>query len=85
MENLILGVLSIIFILSIIILYRNNKVYNYRIELLDKVSEKADEDIKKGLDWETRYKKLKEVGYHEMIYKFWKPLDSFYDLEDLLK
>lgn len=54
---------------------RNHWVFNFRMEMLDKVSEAADDDIKKGRhNWLWRYDVLRSVSYNEMVYHFWKPL-----------
>ena len=69
-----LGVLGIIF--CFIILHRNEKVYKYRSKLSDNLFKKDD--------WKRRLEIYDSIDYDEMVYKFWKPLDSFYDLEELL-
>ena len=68
----------VILICCAYLLYRNQKIYSYRVELLRKISERATEDITNNIDWHWRYDTFESVSYDEMIYKFWKPLDSFY-------
>jgi len=64
--------------------YRNQKVYNYRTKLLNSVSSKIREDLgsNNGL-W--RYDEFEKITYDEMVWKFWIPVDKFYDLDKLLK
>lgn len=59
-------------------LIRNDMVAKYRHKLLDKVSEKSQEDIENGRDFNWRYDAFRAVEYEEMVNKFWKKLDSFY-------
>lgn len=79
MSNIIvltIGTLLVLF--CIFILIRNQKVYQYKIKIVEFVYEKSIEDANKGKESQWRWEKLDEVSYHEMMYKFWKPLDSFY-------
>lgn len=58
---------------------RNAKVYDYRMKLLDRVSDVARRDIDAGiLDWRWRYEELEDVEYFKHVLQFWKPIDSFY-------
>lgn len=74
-------ILIFIFLLTTVLVYigiRNTSVYNYRIRLNEKVSDRARADIRQNRDWRWRYEMLNEVSYDEMMFKFWRPLDSFY-------
>jgi len=46
--------------------------------LLNEIGKKFKEDIENEREWLWRYDKFDEVTYNEMMYKFWKPLSSFY-------
>jgi len=59
-------------------LWRNDRVYKYRLEILTRISKAADEDIREGRDWNWRYYEFHKIEYEQMFYKFWKPLDSFW-------
>jgi len=72
-------VMIIILMSSIYMFLRNNAVYKYRIGLLDRISKAAEEDINMGRDWRWRYDILHKVTYQEMVWKFWKPISSFYN------
>ena len=65
-------------LLSTIFLDRNNQVRDYRKGLLGRIAILANEDAANNRNWEWRYEKYNEVGYDEMLFKFWKSFDSFY-------
>lgn len=71
--------------LSLIMLIRNDQVHEYQIKMLHEASKKAKEDIKANRDWRWRYEEFEKVSYDEMVYKFWKPLNSFYKDKSFLK
>lgn len=58
---------------------RNNQVSKYRNELIQRVGALAQDDINNGRGWEWRWRAYETVSYDEMLRKFWKPLDSFYE------
>ena len=64
--------------ISMLMLLRNWLVSKYRGVLLSEISKKFKEDIENEREWLWRYDKFDEVTYNEMMYKFWKPLSSFY-------
>ena len=70
--------LIIVIFCGIWMLVRNKSVFDYRKNLLEKISKAAKKDIKNGKDWTWRYRVLETVTYNEMMWKFWKSLDSFY-------
>lgn len=85
----LLGALFGVFILS----RRSQAVYKYRIDLLDDLSAELEEDrywintqdISEVFNHITKversFAKFDEVSLDEMTFKFWKPLDSFYEDE----
>lgn len=60
---------------------RNNRVLRYRRDVLNRISDAAYIDIEHGNPWVWRYTLYDSVSYDEMLYKFWRPLDSFYPNE----
>lgn len=50
--------------------YRNDQVAAYRQAIIDRVFSFSD--------YKWRNDVYKSVSYNDMVYKFWKPLDSFY-------
>jgi len=84
--NIILAGITIIFILVIILFRRNMEVLKYRLHIIDLISEKNREELEVGIHYTgSRYKMFNQVSYDEMLLKFWKPLDSFFDLNNILK
>ena len=75
----------ILFANSVYFFFRNNAVYNYRQKILKKMAETDMKKIKQGVPFEELYiHTFDKPSYWEMLFKFWWPLDSFYD-EKLLK
>lgn len=64
---------------SIWMLFRNTRVYNFRMALIDLVSDLAREDIKAGLEYQWRYDYYQAVSYDKMFWSM-KPIKvaSFY-------
>lgn len=62
--------LLIIGVIMLFILYRNNKVLEFRLRVIDRVFRDAN--------YMKREKIFRSVSYYEMLFKFWKPLKSFY-------
>lgn len=75
--EIILGIYIVLVVLGVLLLIRNQQVYDFRIKLLNKMSENYQGNHEKF--WEMR-NAFYEVSYDEMLFKFWKPLDSFYDM-----
>lgn len=75
---MILVICLIVMALCVVLLFRNEAVYRYRMDLLSKVSDAAKRDISERKDFMWRYHAYSTVDYSEMVMKFWKPLDSFY-------
>jgi len=60
-------------------LVRNDKVGNYRKKIINRISKKNREEISRNLDYNGwRYDEFERVSYYTMVFKFWKPLSSFY-------
>jgi len=64
--------------ISMIFLKRNNTVIEYRQYILNQLLHCATQDILAGRDWQWRYDAIRMVTYDEMLYKFWRKLDTFY-------
>lgn len=71
-------ILLFLMIFCIYMLFRNIAVFNYRRKLLDQVSELAHIDVHQGKNWKWRLNYFESVSYDEMMFKFYKPLGSFY-------
>lgn len=63
---------------SLCMLLRNNAVYKIRMAIIDGMSVGARRDIEQGEDYKWRYAMFDSVSYKQMLFKFWKNLDSFY-------
>jgi hypothetical protein len=72
------------FATATIILVRNSATYKRRMELLGRISELSLAEINSGVydKWKARHDRLNATSYGEMIWKFWKPIRSFYQGED---
>lgn len=75
---MILAILIVMWTLCALLMYRNARVFQYRTELNHRISDLAQDDITSSLPWEWRYEEFNKVDYNSMLYKFWKPFDSFY-------
>ena len=69
---------------SIFMFVRNEYVFNFRKKMLGKISKGANLDIENKKDWRWRYVAFDAISYDMMMFKFWKPLDSFYENKDFL-
>ena len=67
-----------VLIWAAILMVRNNKVFTYRAELLDKIAHAARDDAEYGADWRWRFDVFHTVEYEDMVHQFWRPLDTFY-------
>lgn len=80
LASLIGGVLLVIWWL------RNNAVYRYRINLICQIQRRCYEDVDRGYyDWHWRFEAFDSIGYNEMVFKFWRPLESFYPDKSFIK
>ena len=68
--------------LSCYMLYRNERVGRERQRVLDICSRLAQVDIEAHRPWKQRYAYYDSVSYDEMLWKFWRPVKSFYDGSD---
>lgn len=70
----------LLLMVGVFFLVRNDKVYEFRMRLLHRVSEMCKKDAEQQLEWPWRYEQMGWVSYDEMVYKFWKPLraSAFY-------
>lgn len=61
---------------------RNTLVFRHRMKKINIVSNLATRDIYAGNEnWRRWYDILESVNYYEMVWKFWRRLDSFYPPE----
>lgn len=59
--------------------FRNNAVLRYRQDLISRISVASRHDLKRGIyDYEWRWAVFDSVNYSEMVFRFWRPLESFY-------
>ena len=77
--NLFLMFAIFVMVFCFFMIIRNERVARERKRLLDIVALKAKKLIKEGKDWEEPYNYFRSISYDEMVYKFWKPVKSFYD------
>lgn len=64
---------------------RNNLVHQYRVKALHtmlQASLKAGEPL---AWWSARLDKFNTVRYNDMVFKFWKPIESFYEDKSFLQ
>lgn len=75
LNTAVLGILA-----AVLIWWRNDAVFNYRMDLLSRVSDACIDDLRRGRydDWHWRYQAFGAVSYNKMVYQFWRPLYSFY-------
>ncbi len=75
----VIGLLVAVMLVALVMLVRNQCVYRFRMELIDKISTSAQRDIASGnYDWGHRYEVFHSVPYERMVWQFWKPLRAFY-------
>ena len=69
---------------GIILSIRNERVLQERLKIIDMVSKQAQWIMECGIgDFNQPYDYYHSVSYDEMLYKFWRPVNSFYDYEKL--
>lgn len=59
-------------------MWRNHFVARYRMDLLERMLLAAKLDELYGRPWVWRFDAYRAVSYEQMLYKFWRRLDSFY-------
>lgn len=79
MELLLLVPMTLLVVVSLYMLYRNFRVYRYRTRIRNLVFDKRPGEP--PLAWMDRLKYYETVSYDDMMKKFWKPVNSFYDEE----
>lgn len=70
-----------------ILIHRNHRVSSYRLDLIHRIGSAARQDFADfGISDPSRRFDLFEAGpsHREMVFKFWKPLSSFFDEDELL-
>ncbi len=74
----IFGLSLLLMVLTVVLWIRNEQVYRYRIDLIERVYDDRMAAIygrpNQGLTWEM----IRSVSYDSMVWQFWRPLDSFY-------
>lgn len=93
--DIVLYVMVAMQISVILLVVRNQRVYNYKKLLLDKIDKRNVEELRlcktkkdaetSGRNVERRYMAFDAVSYNKMVFTFWKPIKSFYDEGELLK
>lgn len=63
----------LICLFSLLLLIRNQEVFNYRRKVINYVY--------CGSDWQKKVEIFDEVSYQEMFWKFWKSVESFFPKE----
>ena len=71
--------------LMVFLMFRNDRVHDYRQKLLGTISNCVEIDIQENRSWEWRYEIYHSVSYDNMLYRFWKPLESFYKDKSFLE
>jgi hypothetical protein len=71
-------VLTFLVLFSLFLLFRNGQVYKERTKILEIIHDLSNDNIKQGKGWRWRYKLYESVLYEEMLFKFWKPINSFF-------
>lgn len=76
---------AIIVLLFILVMERNKSVYAYRLLLINAMYAAGIRDsVEDGLSKTNhRYSIYKQISYEQMLFKFWKSLDSFWTEAEL--
>ena len=86
--SILCGVLALVclvlLIVSSVIYRRNDKVYSFRLSLVNTIFEKSKVDEFKDYEW--RLKEFESISYRKMLYMFWRHLkpENFYKNLDFL-
>lgn len=64
---------------GVISIGRVQKVYAYRISVLDEISDVSQHEIENFVfdRWRQRYEAFDSVSFNKMVLEWWKPLDSY--------
>ena len=87
MFRIIQSIAFLIIVMCVVLMIRTNAVAKYRSILINKIHKRYLENIEKGLeiDHRERWDEYKKITFDEMVWKFWKKVDSFYDEDKILK
>lgn len=84
--NYVLAFLMFGFLTWVIVLIRNTQVFKYRQKIIHNISERDLVEIRaNGRPLVERWQIYNSVSYEKMVFRFWKPLDSFYPSLDVAK
>jgi hypothetical protein len=76
MLTVLLIALILILVWALLTLFRNDAVYEFRIGLINEISEANKRDVARGEDYTGwRYVKFSEQSYSKMVVSVWRPLD----------
>lgn len=79
MLDIMVLILIISMIVIVFLIYRNDRALEYYNDLYKRVRVAANRDVFLGeRDVSWRYEELYAVNHIDMVWKFWKPIDSFY-------
>lgn len=82
---MLLTTLAVVYLLVIVSVaafsYRNDRVLEYRLALLQRIMQEAQHDTDHGYSPVWRYNAYARVPYALQLLKFWRALDSFYLLD----
>ena len=81
----VLALLMIAFGLTMFMLFRASRVRDYRIKLIYTIYHCAKIDVQESKPWKWRYETFESVSYDNMLFRFWKPLTSFYKDKSFLE
>ena len=76
-SQIVILICFIVMLFCIYMLTRNNKVFKARTNLLDMARNEIKQHNGK---YEILMKEHSKFTYNEMLYKFWKPVKSFYKI-----
>jgi hypothetical protein len=71
--NILITILCFLLCFAFYLLWRNHKVFKFRNILLDVILD-SPSTYWKNIEY------FKTINYNTMVYTFWRPVKSFYDL-----
>lgn len=74
----LLAMIIIIILLLQKIYNRVDEVVEYRLAIIDQIAVATKSDNKKKLTSEWRFEIYDQVGFNEMVWMFWKPVNFFW-------
>jgi hypothetical protein len=72
--TIIMATLYALILFFAYMLRRTTKVYNYRRTLIDRIYDCSERDVKEHKYDGKRWEALEKVTFHDMVWRFWKPL-----------